>query len=36
MTCSKCSCDFCYNCGKKRFGIKFLGSHESRYSPFGK
>lgn len=35
MVCSKCHCDFCYNCGKRRFGIKFLGSHESRFSPFG-
>ncbi|CAF3226012.1 unnamed protein product [Rotaria socialis] len=35
MICSKCHCDFCYNCGKKRMGFKFLGSHESRYSPFG-
>ncbi len=36
MICSKCHCDFCYNCGKRRYGIKFLGSHESRFSPFGK
>ena len=36
MVCSKCHCDFCYNCGKRRYGIKFLGSHESRFSPFGK
>jgi hypothetical protein len=35
MICSKCQCDFCYNCGKKRLGLKFLGSHESRYSPLG-
>lgn len=35
MVCSKCQCEFCYNCGRKRIGIKFLGSHESRYSPFG-
>ncbi|CAF1359003.1 unnamed protein product [Adineta ricciae] len=35
MVCSKCHCDFCYNCGKRRFGLKFLGSHESRLSPFG-
>ena len=34
MICSKCHCDFCYNCGRRRFGIKFLGSHESRFSPF--
>lgn len=36
MICSKCHCDFCYNCGKRRYGIKLLGSHESRFSPFGK
>ncbi|CAF1356804.1 unnamed protein product [Adineta steineri] len=35
MICSKCHCDFCYNCGKRRFAFKFLGSHESRLSPFG-
>ncbi|CAF3707399.1 unnamed protein product [Rotaria sp. Silwood1] len=35
MICSKCHCDFCYNCGKRRYGMKFLGSHESRFSPFG-
>jgi hypothetical protein len=35
MVCSKCQCDFCYNCGRRRLGIKFLGSHESRYSPLG-
>ncbi|CAF1043302.1 unnamed protein product [Rotaria sordida] len=35
MICSKCHCDFCYNCGKRRLGMKFLGSHESRFSPFG-
>jgi hypothetical protein len=35
MICSKCQCDFCYNCGRKRLGIKFLGSHESRFSPLG-
>ena len=35
MICSKCQCDFCYNCGRRRFGIKFLGSHESRLSPLG-
>lgn len=35
MICSKCHCDFCYNCGKRRYGIKLLGSHESRFSPFG-
>ena len=35
MICSKCQCDFCYNCGRRRLGMKFLGSHESRYSPFG-
>ena len=35
MVCSKCQCDFCYNCGRRRFGIKFLGSHESRFSPLG-
>ncbi|CAF1470647.1 unnamed protein product, partial [Didymodactylos carnosus] len=29
MTCSKCSCDFCYNCGKRRLEIKFFGTHES-------
>jgi len=29
----KCHCDFCYNCGKRRWGLKFLGSHESRFSP---
>ncbi|CAF4308159.1 unnamed protein product, partial [Rotaria magnacalcarata] len=31
---TKCQCNFCYNCGKRRFGIKFLGLHESRFSPF--
>ena len=36
MVCSKCHCDFCYNCGKRRFGLKLIGTHESRYSPFGK
>jgi hypothetical protein len=35
MVCSKCQCDFCYNCGRRRFGLKFLGSHESRLSPLG-
>jgi len=35
MVCSKCQCDFCYNCGRRRLGIKFLGSHESRFSPLG-
>ncbi|CAF2693899.1 unnamed protein product [Rotaria sp. Silwood2] len=35
MVCSKCQCDFCYNCGRRRFGMKFLGSHESRFSPLG-
>ncbi|UJR23243.1 hypothetical protein I4U23_026263 [Adineta vaga] len=35
MICSKCQCDFCYNCGRRRLGLKFFGSHESRYSPFG-
>ena len=35
MVCSKCQCDFCYNCGRRRVEIKFLGSHESRLSPFG-
>ncbi|CAF1329619.1 unnamed protein product [Rotaria magnacalcarata] len=34
MICTKCQCNFCYNCGKRRFGIKFLGLHESRFSPF--
>lgn len=33
MVCSKCHCNFCYNCGRRRIGIKFLGSHESRFSP---
>jgi hypothetical protein len=35
MVCSKCQCDFCYNCGRRRLGMKFLGSHESRFSPLG-
>jgi hypothetical protein len=35
MVCSKCQCDFCYNCGRRRLGVKFLGSHESRFSPLG-
>ena len=35
MICSKCQCDFCCNCGKRRLGWKFVGSHESRYSPLG-
>src|SRR5690349_14349601 len=35
MICSKCQCDFCYNCGRRRLGFKFLGSHESRFSPLG-
>ncbi|CAF1285017.1 unnamed protein product [Adineta steineri] len=35
MICSKCQCDFCYNCGRRRLGLKFFGSHESRYSPLG-
>ncbi|CAF1545224.1 unnamed protein product [Adineta ricciae] len=35
MICSKCQCDFCYNCGRRRFACKFFGSHESRYSPLG-
>ena len=35
MVCSKCQCDFCYNCERRRLGIKFFGSHESRLSPSG-
>ena len=35
MICSKCQCAFCYNCGRRRVDIKFLGSHESRFSPLG-
>ena len=35
MICSKCQCDFCYNRGRRRISWKFVGSHESRYSPFG-
>jgi hypothetical protein len=34
MVCSKYQRDFWYNCGK-RLGVKFLGSHESRFSPLG-
>ncbi|CAF3729075.1 unnamed protein product [Rotaria socialis] len=33
MVCSKCQCDFCYSCDRRRFGIKFLGSHDSRFYP---
>ncbi|CAF1600413.1 unnamed protein product [Adineta ricciae] len=35
MVCSKCQCDFCYSCGRRRLGVKFFGSHDSRYSPLG-
>ena len=35
MICSKCQCDFCYSCGRRRLGVKFFGSHDSRYSPLG-
>lgn len=35
MISSKCQCDFCYNCGKRRLEWKFIGSHESSYSPLG-
>ncbi|CAF1417421.1 unnamed protein product, partial [Didymodactylos carnosus] len=35
MTCSQCSCQFCYNCGKQRITLKWLGSHDSKFSPLG-
>jgi hypothetical protein len=35
MICSKCQNEFCYNCGRRRLGIKFLGSHQSQFSPLG-
>ncbi|XP_052763086.1 uncharacterized protein LOC128205469 isoform X2 [Mya arenaria] len=35
MTCSQCRQDFCYRCGGRYLNLKFLGNHNSRYSPFG-
>ncbi|CAF3731852.1 unnamed protein product [Rotaria socialis] len=35
MSCSKCQCDFCCRCGKRRLQMKILGSHDDRYSLFG-
>ena len=35
MTCSRCETEFCYLCGEKFRGLRFLGNHSSRLSIFG-
>ncbi|XP_071110560.1 uncharacterized protein [Haliotis cracherodii] len=35
MTCSQCRTNFCYRCGDRYWGVKLLGDHFSRFSPFG-
>ncbi|KAL8585697.1 hypothetical protein ACOMHN_022344 [Nucella lapillus] len=35
MMCTRCRTNFCYRCGESYRGIKLLGNHFSRYSPFG-
>ncbi|XP_076456869.1 uncharacterized protein LOC143291121 isoform X2 [Babylonia areolata] len=35
MLCTRCSTNFCYKCGECYRGVKLLGNHFSRYSPFG-
>lgn len=35
MTCNRCGTEFCYRCGERYLGCKWLGNHLSRLSPFG-
>ncbi|CAF1127221.1 unnamed protein product [Didymodactylos carnosus] len=35
IQCSQCRCSFCYNCGKRRRTIIFLGNHDNTLSPLG-
>ncbi|CAF3698142.1 unnamed protein product [Rotaria socialis] len=35
MTCSSCSCEFCYLCGRRYVKIPIIGQHSNKLSMFG-
>ncbi|CAF2399690.1 unnamed protein product [Rotaria sp. Silwood2] len=35
MTCSSCSCEFCYLCGRRYVKIPVIGQHNNKFSMFG-
>ncbi|CAF1502841.1 unnamed protein product [Rotaria sordida] len=35
MTCSSCSCEFCYLCGRRYIKIPIIGQHNNKFSMFG-